>query len=354
MIKKIVSMILFFTLVIHSKEWSSIHKKFFTDTNTSEQLVFEKTKIAPFTHIILSWNALRPAAGYFTFEVQAHNTQTNQWTPLYKAIEWGHQKQLSFHNNAVTKDRHSHYVNIRLEMLNGATADGFRVYCSAAKGADVSLVKMIAVNTLNTQLFAPEIIPKKKYKSIHIKNVPYASQFLIKHPKFSELCSPTATSLLVSFLTNTPQDAVSFAHGAYDAGLQVYGSWPFNTAHAYEQAKGKYWFYVQRLNSWSDLYKKLTQKIPVVVSVRGVLPGAPKAFPGGHLLLIVGYDAKTKRVLCHDSSALFKYYNKDTNSMIYTGSTLLDEKEAIRSYDLNDFITAWEKSFRTAYIAEPA
>ncbi len=249
MIKKASLLATLVSLFAKGQEWSSLHKKFFADTSTNERLVFEKTKITPFTHLILSWNAQRPKVGYFTFEVQAHNTQTNQWTPLYKAIEWGHNKQLSFYNKAITKDKHSQYVNIRLEMLNGATADGFRVYCSAAKGADVSLVKMIAVNTLNTQLFAPEIIPKKKYKSIHIKNVPYASQFLIKHPKFSELCSPTATSLLVSFLTHTNQDTATFADGAYDAGLHVYGSWPFNTAHVYEQAGRKDWFYVQKSHS---------------------------------------------------------------------------------------------------------
>jgi hypothetical protein len=155
---------------------------------------------------------------------------------------------------------------------------------------------------------------------------------MLNHHKKEVLCSPTSCSMLVSYLMKKRIDPVLFADNAYDAGLNAYGSWPFNVAHAFEVCKGKYLFHVERLSSFSSLYHYLRKKIPVVVSVRGKIIGAPKEYNDGHLLLVVGWDQYHKKVICHDPA-------------------IAHSKETRVAYDARSFIRAWELSRRLAYIA---
>jgi hypothetical protein len=127
-------------------------------------------------------------------------------------------------------------------------------------------------------------------------------------------------------------DFINFARKAHDTGLDAYGSWPFNTATAFEYCKGKFLFRVQRLASFADLHEFLNRKIPVIVSVRGNIKGAAKEYDQGHLLVVVGWDKEQKKVLCHDPA--FKANNK-----------------VCVAYDLCSFLAAWERSRRLAYCA---
>ena len=87
------------------------------------------------------------------------------------------------------------------------------------------------------------------------------------------------------------------------------------------------------MNGFDQLHKKLMVGVPVVVSVRGKLEGGQKDYNSGHLLVVVGWDAKRKSVICHDPAF---YSNKKT----------------LVRYKLKSFLRAWERSHRLAYIAE--
>ena len=141
--------------------------------------------------------------------------------------------------------------------------------------------------------------------------------------------------MLHDYLTCQTNDPLNFADKSYDNGLRVYGSWPFNMAHAYELGDGRHFFYTARLQSFKSLHDVLKQKIPVPVSVRGAIIGAPKEYNNGHLLLVVGYNAHTHCVVCHDPAA-----PSDT--------------ETLKEYPIDSFIKAWDRSRRLAYIAMPA
>jgi len=71
-----------------------------------------------------------------------------------------------------------------------------------------------------------------------------------------------------------------------------------------------------------------------VISVRGTLPGAVKEFPGGHLIVIVGWDKQNQMVLCHDPA--------------FCPASLVPH-----AYPLKSLLQAWENSYRTAYLAKP-
>jgi len=138
----------------------------------------------------------------------------------------------------------------------------------------------------------------------------------------------------VSYLTKQPIDPISFAEGAFDHGLDTYGSWPFNMAHAFERTNGTVSFATARLNSFKDIHRLLSNGLPVMVSVRGDLSGAPKAYENGHLMVVVGWDAQNKSVICHDPA-----FEKN--------------EQTVTKYPIDSFLTAWERSRRLSYIAKP-
>lgn len=74
----------------------------------------------------------------------------------------------------------------------------------------------------------------------------------------------------------------------------------------------------------------LAQGSPVAVSVRGSLPGAPKSYNDGHLMVIIGYDAQNGLVIAHDPACA-------------------TDHTTVRKYPLVDFLRAWEKSHRLTY-----
>lgn len=303
----------------------------------SAQDMWEVTKIGvpSFSQLLFSWNALR-AKGHFSFWVQARDSITKRWYDWHQAARWGTDRngnniQRSLQSKSKWGTR---YLYVRLELPPARLADGFRMRVKAHNGAPLTAVKRIAVNTINLKRFNSEthVMGLSHLPSVYISQVPSRSQMVLNHPRYEVLCSPTSTTMLLSYLLKRNLDPRDVAQGVYDHGLGVYGSWPFNIAHAFEVCEGKMGFHVERLSSFKDLHRQLLHGIPVVVSVRGPLKGAPLPYANGHLLLVVGYNKRFKKVLCQDPA-----FDRD-------------EKTAV-AYELKDFLTAWERSYRLAYVA---
>jgi hypothetical protein len=92
---------------------------------------------------------------------------------------------------------------------------------------------------------------------------------------------------------------------------------------------------VERLLDFEALYQQLDRGVPVIVSVRGPLPGSASPYAKGHLLVVRGYDASSQKVLCMDPAFP------------------ADEKTLV-SYELSDFIQAWDRRGNLAYILVPS
>src|SRR5438045_2432844 len=61
--------------------WTWLYRATFSDDCRSayahkKSLIFSQVKIAPFTQLIFSWNALRPEEGYFSFFAQVRDAVT--------------------------------------------------------------------------------------------------------------------------------------------------------------------------------------------------------------------------------------------------------------------------------------
>ena len=319
------------------QNWTWLYKKIFsseeiTNNASKKRLFFAKENVPLFTQLIFSWNAIRPTIGSFIFFIQVQD-QNGSWLPWFKMFEWGANIQKSY----MEESADASYLYVRLEMQRGHKARGFRIKIQATQGADLSLLKFLAVSISNMPAFEEETVTNTQLSlpSVLIKNVPRISQKIVAHPKTDVICSPTSMTMLTSFLMHKPIDPVHFADSVLDTGLSIYGSWPFNVAHAFEVCDGTFFFATQRLNSFFELYRRLTLGIPVVVSIRGYLPGAAKVMPHGHLLVVVGWDQASGTVICNDPA--------------------FESNEATRKkYALESFLRAWERSKRLAYIAEPA
>jgi hypothetical protein len=125
--------------------------------------------------------------------------------------------------------------------------------------------------------------------------------------------------------------ALNFAKNVHDQGdLNVYGNWNLNTAHAFDAMQGQVYFSAQRLNSFYDLYHYLSSGVPVVVSVRK-LKGGATPYASGHLLMVIGWNNKTQRVICLDPAFSPHHATR-------------------KSYSLWAFIRAWGRSNNMSYV----
>lgn len=291
------------------------------------------TKVKPFNQLIFCWNAFRPNFGHFSFAIQAKKANSNSWCTTHKAAEWGTDKfgnllQQSF----FTDSKETKFVHVRLELPENKFADGFRIYVKTTNPEYFQLLRKIFVTTSNFKDFKSELNENyfKNLETKILKGVPKKSQ-MIDHKDSNSLCSPASLAMLLGYKLKKNFNIKLMADGVFDNGLKAYGNWPFNIAHAFELSKGKYYFQLKRLTSFKELHAYLLKHCPVIVSIRGPISGSATPYANGHLLVVIGYDKNKQTVICHDPA--FK-----------------DDESTLMFYDIKDFITAWERSKRLAYV----
>jgi len=322
-----------------SNVWTWSYNKRFLDNQDLEhiynrEMLFSKVNVVPFSQLLFSWNAGRPSKGYFRFYVKTRNASDKKWSKWHKMIDWGDNIQKTY----FSKDGYTKYVYVRLETVLDNLADSFCIRVEKKEGADLNLLKSISVSVSDFNKFKPEFIGNNllSLPSVYINNVPKISQRVLDHPHTAQICSPTSCSMLASFFNKEEVNPVKFSYLAFDNScLQAYGSWPFNISALYNACNQKIFCATKRMNSFCDVHKKLLSGIPVVVSVRGSLKGAPKPYNSGHFMVVVGWDKEKKKVICHDPA----FYSHELTFVMY---------------DIKTFVRAWERSRRLAYVAQRA
>jgi len=135
--------------------------------------------------------------------------------------------------------------------------------------------------------------------------VPECSQMAI--PGGNVWCSPTSTSMIVSFWTNYTglcEPAVLAAvDGIYDWIYDGTGNWPFNTAYAATVGlQGS----VRRFSSMEEIEVWVAQGVPVAISYawgKGELTGAAVKSSSGHLSVVVGFDIQGNPIVNDPAAA---------------------------------------------------
>lgn len=268
---------------------------------SSTKAVWEETNTIPFDELILSWNGIRPKTGMWTFFVSVNNI----W---HKMAEWGATSQRSFENQDT------------IALTNLATSFQVKV-----EGPDLSNLHKVYVCLSNTK--EHKSAPPKNLSSVLLKNVPLKSQLTLDHPRKRDLCSPTALSTASSFLSRKTIDPIDFAKAVRDETHDIYGNWVLNVAESYNRIQHP--IHVERLPGFETVHAELEKGRPVVVSVKGKIKGAPKEYPRGHLICIVGYTPG--KIHCIDSA-----FAEDASTAV--------------AYDETSFLSAWGIRRNLAYI----
>ncbi len=286
---------------------------------------WRKENLIPFNELMLSWNAARPSAGKYLFYV---SVKTKEWSPWLLYAAWGSEGQQSFSNKA-ENDPVRVYQDA-IEVTEGNQATGFQIKIVTEGNASLNQVYHLHVYTNGDRISKPE--QNIEYTSFVQLDVPGLSQMALSHARNTDLCSPTSTTAVTRYLANNDHlNAVNFAQKSWDSGFDIFGNWVFNVAQSAAELGQKWSCWVERLNGFDDIYRNLHQGTPVIVSLRGPLPGSALPYAKGHLMAIVGYDPSQKKVICMDPA-----FPSDS------------ETQAL--YDLSDFMEAWGRRGRVAYI----
>lgn len=319
--------------VLYSQEtvWTQTYHQSFHLSCKDTQALYKQNNTILFTQLIVSWNAKRPTHGHFSVSVRVHNATKNQWGSWLNMSDWGSEVQRSHFRRGKLGERACY---VRLELPEREYADGFSVRIETHDGACLEDLNEVTVGLSNMTLFAEEERCNYSMPSFRIRGVRPYSQMSIDHERAHHMCSPTSLTMVLSFLLKHKRNPLQTAHSVFDSGLNVFGSWPFNSAYAYDQLGDAYRCYVQRLHAFKELYQILRRGIPVIVSVRGCLKNAAKeCYPHGHLMVVVGWDNAKKQVLCYDPA-------------------FDDVSKVPHAYDGAEFVAAWERSRRLAYVIE--
>ena len=316
--------------VAHYPDWV-------TERPNANTYIWQNSAPLNFDELILSWNARRPALGFFTFWVSVkHHT----WSSWHRIAEWGNNYQQTFVNKL---NPYVHTKHVRVEMQRGLHATDFRIKVVFNGGAPHTNLHALFVTTSRLKQYR-RAKPDKNKPTILIRGIPKQSQMVLDHHRSRELCSPTSLAMIIKYFQHMFYDplymrdlhtyAASFANKVHDDGyLDIYGSWPLNVAQAYEASEGDVFYSVQRLNSFDNLYEHLKLRIPIAVSVRR-LKGGATPYAGGHFVVVVGWDQPTQSVLCIDPAF---------------GSN----KATYKKYKITNFLRAWGLSNNLAYVPIP-
>ncbi|MES2273315.1 MAG: C39 family peptidase [Chlamydiota bacterium] len=290
------------------------------------ELVWEQENTRPFDELIVSWNGLRPKVGKWTVWVSL--IQKNEQSEYLKYAEWTPVSQRTFASSPESSFAKTYQDTVLLK--EDGKCDGFSIKLTAESGADLTQLDSLyaCISSLSDyKEIYPEIL-----EPVYLTKTPLQSQIVLDHPRHRDLCSPTSLSTAINALSGEKKvDPLRFASQIHDSEFDIYGNWILNTAAVYGELNGKYRCHVERLADFSALHKQLMQGHPVVVSVKGKIPGAAQAYPEGHLICVIGYGPKTKKVHCIDPA----FPTNATTSV---------------SYDLNDFLKAWGTRRNLSYL----
>ncbi len=286
---------------------------------------WREQSLPPFTELMLSWNAARPTDGKYLFYV---SVKTSTWSPYLLYASWGSDGQTSF--KGTTFDSTVSVYQDALEITGTEKATAFQIKVVSEGSASLNRIHGLHVYTNGDAKQEPE--QAFSYPSpVHLP-VTGLSQMCIHHIRCKDFCSPASTTAVARYLSNKQTiDPVHFAENAWDKGFDIFGNWVFTVAQAATELGPTWNCWVERLGNFDDIYSRLYQGTPVVVSIRGLLQGSALPYAKGHLVAVIGYDPQQHKVICMDPA-----FPSDDQTHVF--------------YDLSDFVQAWNRRGKVAYV----
>jgi hypothetical protein len=292
-----------------------------------------------FSQAIVSWNADMPAGAWIETQLRARIGR--RWTSWYSLGVWA--------ADSATVERHSlgpqgdddGFVAVDTLVLKAqktpARALQLKLRLFSASGDPTPVVRTIAL-VFSTRAGKPAALaPGDPACWDRVLPVPTCSQMV--YPDGGEVwCSPTSIAMVLAYwrrASGTCERWVRAAvEGVFDWRYDGHGNWPFNVAYAATQGLESY---VARFTSMRQAEPWILAGVPIVVSYawqEGGLAGAPLPSSGGHLGVLVGFDAAGNPVVNDPAAA--------------------DDSLVRRVYDRAEFESLWlEYSGGAVYLIHP-
>ena len=302
-----------------------MHRSLLEYEKKNNTFVWEETQLSSFDELIVSWNAERPESGFYLIQVSLF---ISAWSPWLDYAYWGTNDQYTFKNDL--PDLGIQVYQDIIKVLRDNKATGFRVRIIAKEKEALDGLRTLHISAIDRSTHTVNFTPSENV-SVNLK-VMGLSQIALLDERRLSLCSPTSTTAVINFLSDTlPLSPLEFASYVVDSAFDIYGNWILNTAQA-SHLLGKSWeCFVARLTSFNQIVDQLGKGYPVVVSIRGPLKGSALPYESGHLVVVTGYESKNQEVLCMDPAF-------PTDDLTHV------------KYPLNEFLTAWSRRQGTAYL----
>lgn len=254
-----------------------------------------------FREAIGSWEASTPAGTWVETFIRVQ--VSGAWTKWYSLGVWASDyATVRRHSVASQADAVGQVAidTLLVTSKQAATAWQVKVRLFSADGVATPTLRASAVTVSTAPETKPTVPPGDPARWNTVLAVPQCSQMV--YPDGGEVwCSPTSTAMVLKYWegdTSGCEPRVRAAvSGVYDWYYRGHGNWPFNTAWAAAQG---YQAHVARFTSFAQLERWVSAGVPVILSVawgKGDLTGAPLPSVGGHLLVLVGFDAAGNAVV---------------------------------------------------------
>ncbi|WP_039356549.1 peptidase C39 family protein [Candidatus Protochlamydia amoebophila] len=302
-----------------------MHRSLLVTEKKQDIFVWEEMLLNSFDELIVSWDAKRPVEGSYLIQVSLF---IKEWSPWLDYAFWGAHDQYTF-KKKLSKANLQVCQNI-VEVLKGNKANGFRIRVIAKDNASLEQFRTLHISATD---HTTHKVSATAFENIFINlEIAGLSQITLPDERHLRLCSPTSTTAVIRFLSNSLNlSPLEFADTVIDSAFDIYGSWILNTAQASHKLGNPWNCFVARFTNFNQIVDQLRKGYPVIVSVKGPLKGSALPYESGHLLVVKGYDSKKQEVFCMDPAF-------SANELTHV------------TYALDDFLVAWGRRKGIAYV----
>lgn len=247
----------------------------------------------PFNDLVPSWNVDVPKGGGFAVEIRLGRKEGDFWTPFYYLGSWGTVPSMSA---KVLKDENGIVYQDYFQSTNRFDRLQYRFHLAGPAGS-LPVIRRVAMaysNTLNdaelAKKYRERVDPGRKEQWARRLPVPFRSQNWEDYPLRGQICSPTSTSMVLEYY-GVKLPTVDVCRAIWDPEYKLYGNWWRAVQGAYALGVSGY---LERFGDFEGVKRHIAAGRPVIASVRinlGDLRNFPQRFGGGHLVVIVGFDA---------------------------------------------------------------
>ena len=273
-----------------------------------------------FNRLVPSWNALTPEGTHITIDVQFR--VKDQWSDWLSLGEWG----IKYERKSATGSKNAlGSVDIDTVMVSGDNlADAVKIKIGFfGDGKNTPVLQQLTATSYATSI-TPETALTVSGTWERELDLPRHSQVIEDPEVAGRICSPTSLAMVLGYygIDKTTKDIYELA---YDAGADIYGNWPFNTAVA-----GSFGLeaYVDYYFSVDELKQRIAEGIPVICSIKfksGQLQGAPISSTSGHLVVVRGFVTRN-----------------DQTYVITNDPAAASNDEVRREYQIEQFARGWK------------